>query len=283
MLTLVVDISKLINDAGRSLMGSIQENWYRIPFHKPCDRQADPPNRFYRALKKSSNRGATWRLIGSQIVFSTINATAWFDTPYNLDAWDGYMANRNRTLKVLYENNIGNNIVMAGDTHENWVADLVWLNDTTGHGAYDRETGAGGIGVEFAGTAVSSTGSCRNSNRTACNAQSAELVRDNPELQWQEAWYRGYYELKISKEKVVARYFGTPSLETRNGYEVSLANFTVENGQNRLARPVAGGSVDSGALQRGQPALTNLTYDTNTGEWFVHDFGRVNLPRVDDE
>jgi alkaline phosphatase D len=42
--------------------------------------------RFYRQLIASGERGATWRLIGSQIVFSRINITTWFGTeenPYN--------------------------------------------------------------------------------------------------------------------------------------------------------------------------------------------------------
>ncbi|MBE3043570.1 alkaline phosphatase D family protein [Candidatus Bathyarchaeota archaeon] len=30
------------------------------------------------------------------------------------------MANRNRTLKHLYENDIQNNIFLAGDSHKNW-------------------------------------------------------------------------------------------------------------------------------------------------------------------
>lgn len=42
-------IAKIANDAGRSLMGSRQENW------------------FYNKLGDSHDRGATWRVIGSQI------------------------------------------------------------------------------------------------------------------------------------------------------------------------------------------------------------------------
>lgn len=74
-----------------------------------------------------------------------------------------------------------------------------------------------------------------------------------------------------------AHFFGLPSVQTRNGYEVSLANFTVENGANRLSRPVAGGVVEDGALQRGETSMSKLTLDTNTGEYFVHDFTRVTI------
>ncbi|KAK3073175.1 hypothetical protein LTR53_005463 [Teratosphaeriaceae sp. CCFEE 6253] len=252
-------ITEISNDAGRTLMGSQQENW------------------FYNQLKTSNNRGATWRLIGSQIVFSRINVTTWFGSeqnPYNSDAWDGYMANKNRTLKTMYSNGIDNNIMLAGDSHANWVSDLTWLD----HANYSSATGAGSVGVEFAGTAVSSSSPFgADSTVFECNNQSRLLIRDNEELQWQEGYYRGYYELQISREKVEAQYFGTPSLLTRNGYEVPLANFTVVSGENRLARPLGGAKVENGALQTGEVVMTNLTLDTNSGEWFYHEFPRVTI------
>jgi alkaline phosphatase D len=151
-------VTEISNDAGRTLMGSHQENW------------------FYRQLKSSSERGATWRLIGSQIVFSRINVTTWFGTeenPYNSDAWDGYIANKNRTLKTLADNNIGNNIMMAGDSHLNWASDLVWLD----HEEYDPATGSGALGAEFAGTAVTSNSPFgANSSIAQANNQSSSSV-----------------------------------------------------------------------------------------------------------
>ncbi|KAI7214329.1 hypothetical protein KC333_g6075 [Hortaea werneckii] len=253
-------ITELLNHAGRTLMGSLQENW------------------FYNQLVKSFRRGATWRLIGSQIVFSRVNITTWFgseEDPYNADAWDGYMANKNRTLKTMYDHGIDNNIMLAGDSHLNWVSDLVWLD----HSNYSSQTGSGAVGVEFAGAAVSSSSPFgADSTIAECNNQSRLLIRDNEELQWQEGYYRGYYQLQISPQEVNAEYFGLPSLLTRNGYEVSLANFTVEKGANRLSRPVAGGSVENGALQNdGNVLMSNVTHDTETGECFVHDFSRVTI------
>jgi alkaline phosphatase D len=46
-----------------------------------------------------------------------------------------------------------------------------------------------------------------------------------------------------------------------------LANFTVVSGENHLQRPVAGGRAESGALRYGEVKHTNLTLDTQTGEW----------------
>ncbi|KAE9988944.1 hypothetical protein EG327_003157 [Venturia inaequalis] len=247
----IYDIS---NDAGRSLMGSRQENW------------------FYRTLSDSSSRGATWRIIGNQIIFSRINITSWFGTfenPFNGDQWDGYMANRNRTLKHLYDNEIGNNIFLAGDSHANWVSDLVWLDEED----YDTQTGANAIGAEFAGTAVTSSGF--GGTISSANAQAQKLVEDNVELKWNEGYYRGYFELQISPKEVKASYFGCPTVATRNPYEIPLANFTVAVGANHLSRPIAGGNVESGAISEGTQKLTNVTYNTETKRWEVTSFDKM--------
>jgi len=227
-------IHQISNDAGRSMMGSRQENW------------------FYNQLSASQARGATWRLIGSQTVFSRQNESIAYGNiskypnihtqprnsmlnlqpdPLDYDAWDGYQSNRNRTFQHLYENNITNNIVMSGDSHMSWVSDLIWLDEHP----YDENTGAGSIGVEFAGSAVSSP--CpygQNISQAAADQYSTWLVHANTELQWQDVYYRGYYELTISQAKVDARFYGIPSLVQRLPYEVSLANFTVMNGANAV-------------------------------------------------
>lgn len=188
--------------------------------------------------------------------------------PFDYDAWDGYLANRNRTFQTLYENHIDNNIVIAGDSHANWASDLIWLGE---HG-YDPRTGKGSIGVEFAGTAVSSP-SPRGQNITiaAANNISSTLLADNRELQWSELYYRGYFELHITPQAVEANFFGIPHPRIRSPDEISLANFTVLAGANALQRnPVPGGGVvENGALKGGRLVQTNLTKNTDTGVYAI--------------
>ena len=233
------------------MMGSRQENW------------------FYESLINSS---ATWRIIGSQTVFSRLNQSVLFGTehPFNVDAWDGYKANRNRTFEILHQNNIGNNIMISGDSHANWATDLVWLDEHP----YDSKTGKGSMGVEFAGTAVSSSSPAgQKVSIDTANDKSRQLINDNPELQWSELFYRGYYELHISRQAVRAKYFGVNTLLERNSDEVSLANFTVNRGANALARKpsVGGGKVGNGALRFGKTIQANgtqwanMTHLDNTG------------------
>lgn len=245
-------IHQISNDAGRSMMGSRQENW------------------FFSQLKSSAQRAATWRVIGSQTVFSRINESIAYGNvdPLDYDAWDGYQSNRNRTFQTLYDNNIGNNIVISGDSHANWATDLIWLDEHP----YDPTTGNGSIGVEFAGTAVSSP-SPYGQNITLAKANNASnaLVQYNRELQWSELYYRGYFELQISHESVKANYFGMPTIVNRNPDEISLANFTVLSGANALQRNPSpgGGVVENGALKLGKTVQTNSTNNTETGVYFI--------------
>ncbi|KAF2966574.1 hypothetical protein GQX73_g7033 [Xylaria multiplex] len=245
-------LSDIYNDASRSLMGPRQEAW------------------FYKTLQNSAKRGATWRIVGNQVVFSRINASisSGLETPFNYDQWDGYQANRNRTFHTLYENKIGNNIFLAGDSHASWVSDLVWLDEHP----YDPSTGEGSIGVEFAGTAVSSP-SPAGQNVTLETAQlgSALFIANNAELQWQDFYYRGYFELSISHDKVDAAYFGVPTTTVRSGAEIPLANFTVLAGANKLYREngaaALGGVVEAGSLRGGKVVPKKLILDTETGKW----------------
>ncbi|KAI1814111.1 alkaline phosphatase-like protein [Poronia punctata] len=242
-------IDLIRDDASRTLMGSRQENW------------------FYSELSKSSKRGSSWRIVGNQIVFSHIVESSGLSG----DNWSGYLANRNRTLNHLYDNKIGNNVFLAGDSHQNWVADLVWL----GEKEYNANTGEGAIGVEFAGTAVSSTGV--DAPIVQARTQAQFRVGNNSELQWQDGYYRGYILLSVKPEAVEARYYGSPSVASRNPWDLPLANFSVLSGENKLARPVGGGSVESGALRGGKTKPTNLTLNTDLWSWDVVGYDQMYI------
>ena len=66
-----------------------------------------------------------------------------------------------------------------------------------------------------------------------------------------------------------------PTIATRNGYEISLANFTVLSGENKLQRTngtVASGLAESGSLKYGSIFGGNVTNDTATGQYFVSSY-----------
>ena len=227
------EVEKLVNLQNRTLMGFNQEAW------------------FYDQLTQSSERGAAWRIVGNQIVFSRLDLGILNDRPFNRDQWDGYLANRDRVYQHLATNKINNTIMLSGDSHAAWVSDLVW-NDKA---PYNENTGAGSFGVEFAGTAVSSSTPVGASTPNfLTKLLSKYLIKENPELQWQDLFYRGYFEMSIGYDAIEAKFFGIPDINVKSDDEILLATFLVRNGENKLARnpTVGGGHARGGALKNGK-------------------------------
>ncbi|PGH36913.1 alkaline phosphatase D [[Emmonsia] crescens] len=150
----------------------------------------------------------------------------------NADAWDGYRANKNRTLSTILDNKIDNTIFLAGDTHASYVSDLVY----TGRGEYDPKSGSGAIGVELGGSSVFSPGPVSQNCIFDKEPKYQSRLEKSSPLQWQDSNYRGYYELNINYECVVADFFGVPDIRTPNGKEIILATFEILDGANKLMR-----------------------------------------------
>ncbi|KAI0780724.1 PhoD-like phosphatase-domain-containing protein [Trametes elegans] len=226
-------IDSIADEKDRSLMGPNQEKW------------------FSDTLSASKARGAIWRIVGQQIVFSQLNESGGcknhVHTALDQDAWDGYRANRERVLDHLYGEKIDNTIILSGDSHANWVSDLAHPNDTK---TYNPLTGAGAIGVEFAGTAVSSTSSFgAGILPEAADRISQQYVRVNDDLQWSEGSYRGFFTLRLNTSAAVATYYAMRNVSNANLDAFASATFVVEAGANKLSRPVAGGKVNAGVLK----------------------------------
>ena len=230
------EVEKLVDLQNRTMMGFNQEEW------------------FYGQLSESSNRGAAWRLAGNQVIFSRMTLGILSDIPFNRDQWDGYLANRDRMYQHLADGKINNTVMLSGDSHAAWVSDLAWL----GKRAYNEDTGEGAFGVELAGTAVSSTSPVGAAMpKLIANGLSQWLVKKNPELQWQDLYYRGYFEMSIGYDTIVAKFFGIPNVGVRSNDEILLAQFLIKNGENRLSRnpTVGGGHAAGGALKNGKVPL----------------------------
>ncbi|MDX3772947.1 alkaline phosphatase D family protein [Chromatiaceae bacterium AAb-1] len=112
--------------------------------------------------------------------------------PYNLDAWDGYPAER----EMLYQQLKAVNkklLVLAGDTHNAWYSTLTNLQGEK-------------IGVEFATSSVSSPGMETylqlNDQQSAQLAQALTLLIDD--LDYCNLHQRGYLQLELRHEQVTA-------------------------------------------------------------------------------
>ena len=113
----------------RTLMGAEQERWL---------------------FDNLATVKARWTVIGQQVYsFAYDRARANPDAQYSMDKWDGYAAARQRLYSRLYETHAPNPIVLSGDVHQHYGADLKM--DFT-----DPQSVT--VGTEFTNTAVTTNG-----------------------------------------------------------------------------------------------------------------------------
>lgn len=222
-------------DPERSMTGTAQQKW------------------FFDQMDESSDRGATWRLVMQQVVFSRVNYSLATHgaVDFNVDAWEGYRVQRDNILKHIEDNKINNTVILSGDSHATWISDLKRENSTT----YNPVTGEGALGVEFAGSAVSSPSSYGHGPGFTDQIYvglATELTANSPSLQFAEGQLRGYIELTITPKDVTADVFGFYDQLTRNTNVTHIASFGTKKDSNKLTRPLNNGTVPAfGSLGAG--------------------------------
>jgi alkaline phosphatase D len=135
---------------------------------------------------------------------------------YNMDAWDGYLASRQRLMSFLAERRPTNPVVITGDVHENWVADLK-ADFTTPSSTM--------VGTEFVGTSISSGGDGTDTGPTGDSvmAETAHIKFYNAQ--------RGYVRCRLSHDRWQTDFRVVPYVSRPGAPIVTRATFVVEDGQ----------------------------------------------------
>lgn len=208
----------VINDPGRTLLGFDQEAWLQ------------------ERLSLSQSRGATWRLLGQQIMMAQLSVSGG-QTLFNLDQWDGYRPARQRLFDGIRDNGVNNVVVLTGDIHTSWANELT--SNPWDPGTYNPATGAGVSGVEFVAPAVSSPGILNPVEA----AQTAAFVRSvSPHMKFAELNKRGYVLLDVDAERVQGEFWHVATVDSKSRVEALAAAFVNEAGANRL-QPVTSASA----------------------------------------
>lgn len=190
--------------------------------------------------------GKPWRLLGGQVVMGRVETPdmiealpgwlkfivsksddlAWgyiqrsqFDIPYNLDAWDGYVAERERLYDAVREAG-GDMIAFAGDSHNFWTNQLM---DDDGHR----------IGYEFGTTSITSPSPFERV--PAPGVSFSRLIEDkNPDVIRHNDRDKGFIRVTLTPDEMEAD-FVTVSTITRRGYTAgSDSRWRVTRGSNGL-------------------------------------------------
>ena len=208
-------------DAARTLLGPEQEAW------------------LFNKLQTST---ASWKMLGQGVMFAQLklqNApnAAGGGVFLNTDQWDGYNPARNRVFDAIKGKATGkpvdNVVVLTGDIHSSWAADLAQDpgNTDLATGGYSPGTGQGSSAVEFVGTSVSSPGVDSDTNGSTAN-----LLRSiNPHFKYINLHKRGYLLLDVTPAKVVGEFWHVDTVASPSNVQTFAAAYEVQAGTNRLA------------------------------------------------
>lgn len=148
---------------------------------------------------------------------------------FNVDAWDGYRVARNRVMQFLDTAGISNPIVLTGDIHSSWAADL--------KADFDDPASAG-VGAEFVCSGL--TSSFGDDNHAAVLA----TLPANPHIRYFDGLHRGYAICEANPSHWVTTF--------RAVDRVADPIFTVP------ARDIAVRDLSAWSLNNGQPGLNQV-------------------------
>ncbi|MCB1017278.1 MAG: alkaline phosphatase D family protein [Acidimicrobiales bacterium] len=132
---------------------------------------------------------AAWHVLAQQIVVHQWRFGPGDDAVWNLDQWDGYPTARSRLFDSLKEAD-GAPVVLTGDVHTSWAAELLEDFDDPDS---DR------VGVELVAPGVASSGA-------ALAAVEAVLRANNPHIVYDEVGHRGWVRNTITADEWTAEF-----------------------------------------------------------------------------
>ncbi|KOO05364.1 alkaline phosphatase D family protein [Vibrio nereis] len=137
--------------------------------------------------------------------------------PYNLDAWDGYYAERERVYATLKQSD-ANFVCLAGDTHNAWTSELKNLSGEP-------------IGVEFATNSVSSPGLEEYLGLDPAVIGQMEFVLPSlvQELQWADIKQRGFMRVSFTQTEASSTWYLLDTVKDQN-YQVTTRSASTTDG-----------------------------------------------------
>ncbi len=209
-------------DPNRQLLGLNQEDW------------------LITGLRRAPQ--GKWKLIGQGVMFAQLkvlglpNASK-LSEYLNVDQWDGYSPRRERIFNTLAgdRNNdpVDNVVVLTGDIHCSWAADLTPdPNKLLGgrFGGYNALTGLGSLAVEFVCTSITSAG------LDSLQALVPVLRTNNPHMKYINLNQRGYMLLDITRERVSNEWWYVDSIDKRSRGQSFAMALQTRHGENHLRR-----------------------------------------------
>ena len=149
-----------------------------------------------------------WKVVGQQVMMSqlllkgALEAQKEMALPLNRDQWDGYVAQRKRILETVRDQEIQGVVVLSGDIHTSWSAELTLNpNDPLYYRPNSRDD-SGVIAFECTTPSVTSP-ALASVHEGILNL----IESSNPHIKWTQLTKHGFVLLDFTSTLVQARWF----------------------------------------------------------------------------
>jgi alkaline phosphatase D len=167
-------------------------------------------------FKNLDESRAVWNVIAQQVMMARWDSAAGSDLRLSMDKWGAYPAALNRFLNFLKERKPSNPIVITGDIHSNWVADLKANFD---------DPASAVVGTEFIGTSITSGGDGMDMRPDV-----ERQLGENPHIKFFNG-QRGYVLCDLNTKRWQTDYRVLAAVSKPDQPIGSRASFIVENGR----------------------------------------------------
>ena len=223
------DVMERVNAPARTMLGQVQERWLDD------------------GLKASSRAGKTWQVLANQVIMATVKPPNMMQAlseeqraaqsgyvagmipfsqlglPFNLDAWDGFPAARQRLYKSA-ETAGARLVTFTGDTHTAWANTL---HDASGNVR----------GVELGCTSVTSPGMGKYVKDIP--NLGALFAEANEDVDWYDPNGNGYTLVTLTADRVVGEFYKVSTIAETAYTAEKVASFVTrrdDDGMTALAK-----------------------------------------------
>lgn len=155
---------------------------------------------------------AHWDLLGQQVFFSQVELTPGPARGFNPDAWDGYAANRDRIVAGLANSPVRNAVVLTGDVHSHFAAEVRTRFD---------DPASPTVATELVTTSISSGGDGSDSRDDI-----VAVLPENPHIRYFNG-RRGYVRTRITAAEMRADFQVLPYVSRPGAPVDTAASFVV--------------------------------------------------------
>jgi alkaline phosphatase D len=188
-------VCEAVMDPVATMLGPEQEEWLK------------------KSLKDSKS---TWNVLANQVMMAKVDRKAGTAESFPMDQWAGYEVARARLMRYFAEQKPSNPVVITGDIHSSWVADLRedW-----------RNTSKPVVATEFVGTSITSGGDGTDMRETV-----KAYLPENPHVKFFNA-HRGYVKCSLTPSKWTSDYRVVEKVTVKDAPIHTRATFVVEAGR----------------------------------------------------